>query len=162
MDHTQYNIISIGNVGSKKGNYSISIYKAFRQGLTALDGFTHIQVLWWSHLIDDEENRKRVIYPKPYTKGPDRVGVFATRSPVRPNPVSLTAAQVISIDMESGIIELAYMDAEHGTPVIDIKPYHPSTERIKHAATPEWCSHWPQWYEDSGSFDWGSEMSFEE
>jgi len=44
--------------------------------------------------------------------------------------------------------------------VIDIKPYHPAVDRVKNVSTPSWCSHWPQWYEESGDFNWTDEFNF--
>ncbi len=57
-----------------------------------------------------------------------------------------------------GGIYVAYIDAEEGTPIIDIKPYHPATDRIRDVQVPEWCDHWPKWYEDSAEFDWQAEF----
>jgi tRNA-Thr(GGU) m(6)t(6)A37 methyltransferase TsaA len=91
-----------------------------------LDGFSHINVLWWCHKCDSEEARNILEVKKPYRKAPDIIGVFATRSPVRPNPIALTAVQVIGIDHAAGTIQLAYIDADDGTPVLDIKPYTPT------------------------------------
>ena len=51
------------------------------------------------------------------------MGVFATRSPLRPNPIALTAAEIIHTDQEKGLIRVTFLDADNGTPVLDIKPY---------------------------------------
>lgn len=88
------------------------------------------------------------------------MGIFATRSPVRPNPVALTAVQVIRIDHKEGIIQIAWIDANDGTPVIDIKPYTPSADRIETPGVPEWCSHWPKSSEQSEYFNWENEFKF--
>ena len=86
------------------------------------------------------------------------MGVFATRSPLRLNPIALTTVSILKIDHDRGIIHIPYIDAENGTPIIDLKSYHPSIDRIKDVSVPEWCSHWPKWYEDSADFDWESEF----
>ena len=65
------------------------------------------------------------------------MGTFATRSPERPNPIALTPAYVTYIDHENGIIGLAYIDANDGTPVVDIKPYTPSLDRVESPEVPE-------------------------
>jgi len=101
-----------------------------------------------------------VVCDKPYKKGPDVLGVFATRSDYRPNPIGLSICPVKQIDVKKGIMELFYIDAEEDTPVIDVKPYHPGLERIQDVKVPNWCSHWPQWYEDSAVFDWAAEFNF--
>lgn len=148
----------IGRVRAEKGEFTIEIAEQYRPALTRLDEFGHIDVLWWADRSDTPEQRSLTSCRKPYTHGPDTMGIFATRSPQRPNPIAVTTAAVISVDQERGIIRLAYIDAENGTPVIDIKPYHPSGERVREVVMPAWCSHWPRWYEDSGSFDWDREF----
>jgi tRNA (Thr-GGU) A37 N-methylase len=65
---------------------------------------------------------------------------------------------VISVDVEKGLVIVPWIDAEDGTPILDIKPYHPSSDRIRDVTMPKWCQHWPQWYEDSGEFDWSAEF----
>jgi tRNA (Thr-GGU) A37 N-methylase len=104
--------------------------------------------------------RKTIVCNKPYKKGPEVLGIFATRSDYRPNPLGLTVCQVNKVDVKKGVIELCFIDAEDSSPVIDIKPYHPGVERVKKVSTPQWCSHWPQWYEDMGNFDWAGEFNF--
>lgn len=88
------------------------------------------------------------------------MGIFATRSPARPNPIALGTAQVIRIDHASGVIQIAYTDAADQTPVLDIKPYTPSLDRVESPAVPDWCSHWPKSLEESGGFDWESVFNF--
>jgi tRNA-Thr(GGU) m(6)t(6)A37 methyltransferase TsaA len=136
----------------------LEINKPFRGALQELDGFSHINVLWWCHLSDDEEDRKVTTCKRPYKKAPASVGTFATRSARRPNPVALTVVPVIEIDHNKGIINIPYIDAEDNTPIIDIKPYHPATDRVKRVSVPDWCKHWPKWYEDSARFDWEDEF----
>ncbi len=96
---------------------------------------------------------------KPYKKGPENVGIFATRSPIRPNPILLSTIEVSNIDFLQGHIYTPYIDAENGSIVLDIKPYNMS-ERVKNCTVPDWCKHWPQWYEDSALFDWNNEFNF--
>lgn len=149
----------IGIVNAKGYTFSIQLQKEYIPALTNIEGFSHLQVVWWGHLSISPENRKITVIEKPYTKGPDKLGVFATRSEVRPNPVLISTIAVMKIDYEKGIIYTPYIDAENGTPVIDIKPYH-NTERIKNCNVPDWCSHWPKWYEEGGSFNWQDEFNF--
>jgi tRNA (Thr-GGU) A37 N-methylase len=112
-------------------------------------------VLWWAHQLDGEEERSITLLPKPYKNGPEMIGVFATRSPLRPNPLALSACPVHSVDGPNGIVRLHYIDADVGSPVLDIKPYLGATDRIRNPSFPEWCSQWPSWMEDSANFDWG-------
>lgn len=151
---------SVGRVHATTAGWTIEIRPEYRSALLGLDGFSHIQVLFWLHLHDTAEMRRTVTCDKPYKKAPDVLGVFATRSDYRPNAIGLSVCPVKSVDTEKGIVEMYYIDAEDGSPVIDIKPYHPAVDRVRSITTPSWCSHWPQWYEDSGSFDWASEFNF--
>ena len=88
------------------------------------------------------------------------MGLFATRSPVRPNPLALTTVHVLRIDYAKGLIQIDYIDANDGTPVLDIKPYTPSLDRVETPAVPEWCSHWPKSLEESETFAWEDEFNF--
>jgi len=156
---TKIDIKPIGFVRSKNGTFQIELNNEFKPALTNLDGFSHLQVTWWGHLYATPESRAVLVGEKPYKNGPDKIGIFATRSPVRPNPVLISNIYVQKIDYEKGIIETPYIDAEDETPIIDIKPYHKS-ERVKDCTVPDWCKHWPEWDEDEVEFDWTAEFNF--
>jgi tRNA (adenine37-N6)-methyltransferase len=155
----KFQIKPIGVVNATNQAYSIQLDKEFLPALTNIKGFSHLQIVWWGHLYDNPEYRANLVSEKPYKKGPDKIGIFATCSPVRPNPILITTIAVIKIDYEKGMIYTPYIDAEHGTPVLDIKPYHAS-ERIKDCNVPKWCEHWPKWYENSATFNWQNEFNF--
>jgi tRNA (adenine37-N6)-methyltransferase len=157
MNKQTYTIYPIGKINSKNGMFTITLIKEKREALIELDGFSHIQIFWWGHLFDQKEYRNVNITEKPYKKSPDKIGIFATRSPVRPNPILVTTVPVIDIDHEKGEITIPFIDAEENSPLVDIKGYYPF-ERVKDLKVPQWCSHWPQWYEDSASFDWAAEF----
>jgi len=150
----------IGEIRQEGEGALIVLEEKYRTALKELDGFSYINVLWWCHEFDTEEARNTLETMAPYKKSPDIMGIFATRSPVRPNPIALTAVQVISIDHASGTIRLAYIDANDRTPVLDIKPYTPSIDRVESPEVPDWCSHWPKSAEASGDFDWAAEFNF--
>jgi tRNA-Thr(GGU) m(6)t(6)A37 methyltransferase TsaA len=160
MFDQEFKLLSLGNVHATSSTWAIEIKPEYRDALIALDGFSHVQVLFWLHLHDTQELRKTVTCDKPYKKAPDVVGIFATRSDYRPNPIGLSVCPVKSIDVNKGIVELNYFDAENGSPVIDIKPYHPGVDRVKNVSTPDWCAHWPKWYEELGDFNWADEFNF--
>lgn len=155
----KYLIKPIGLVYAANNVYSIQLEKKYLSGLTNIEGFSHLQIVWWGHLYDNPEYRGNLTAKKPYKKGPERIGVFATRSPVRPNPILITNIFVQRIDHEKGIIYTPHIDAEPGTPVLDIKPYHLS-ERVRNCKVPQWCEHWPKWDEESGTFNWQNEFNF--
>lgn len=155
-----FTVNQIGTVCCGEDGFSIKVKSEYRAALTGLDGFEYIQVLWWFDGCDNAESRSKLTESKPYVKGPDVLGAFATRSPERPNPIAVTPAYVTFIDYENGVVSLAWIDANDGTPVLDIKPYTPSVDRVEKPAVPDWCAHWPQNVETSGDFDWEKEFNF--
>lgn len=150
---------TIGTIVSDEGDIRLVLDRSYASGLTGLEDFSHIQVLWWFSECDGAASRNVLTEANPYKKGPAKLGTFATRSPQRPNPIALSVAQITYIDRENAVIGLAYLDAFDGTPVLDIKPYTPSLDRVENPHVPAWCAHWPKSYEDSGSFDWENEMN---
>ncbi len=150
----------IGIVRHTEDGFVLELAREYAPALQALEGFSHINVLWWSHECDQEEARGILEVEAPYKNSPEIMGIFATRSPMRPNPISLTACPVIHVDHDAGRILLAYIDADDGTPVLDIKPYTPSIDRVEEPEVPDWCSHWPKSMEESGDFDWSEVFNF--
>ena len=153
-------LIPIGKITNREGCVRIELKPEYAGGLEGLDGYGHVQVLWWADRCDNEADRSRLAVEKPYRKGPEVMGIFATRSPARVNPVAVSNAGVAYIDAAKGIVGLHYIDAADGTPVVDLKPYVPSLDRVEHPETPDWCRHWPGSCEESGSFDWAAEFNF--
>ncbi len=156
MTDSSFSLQSIGTVRVDADGFRLVIDESFRPALAEIEGFSHINVLWWCHLLDEPMYREMVIADKPYKNGPEKVGIFATRSPARPNPIALTAVPVLSVNQASGEVRVAYIDAEDGSPILDLKPYLPAVDRIRATVSPEWCADWPDWYEDSATFDWGA------
>ena len=150
----------VGKIMADDESLFIQLEEKYREALNHLDGFSHINVVWWFDRCDDEQTRNTMIHVKPYKKSPARIGVFATRSPQRPNPIALTAVKVLGIDHEKGNIRVAYIDADDGTSILDIKPYTPSFDRVASPDVPEWCKNWPNSLEASEDFDWQNEFNF--
>jgi len=155
----QFVINPIGFVRAGNGMYRIELLHQYLPALTNIQGFSHLQIIWWGHLYANPAQREILVAEKPYKTGPDKIGIFATRSPVRPNPVLISTVWVQSLDLQKGIIHTPYIDADDGTPVIDIKPYHKS-ERVRDCEVPAWCQHWPEWDEDAATFAWENEFNF--
>ncbi|MEA4846803.1 MAG: SAM-dependent methyltransferase [Clostridiaceae bacterium] len=155
-----FQVNSIGNISANDMGMFIELEPGYIPALQALDGFSHLNIIWWFSGSDNKGARNTLRTQQPYKKAPAVMGIFATRSPIRPNPIALSAAEVIRIDYEKGIIQIAYIDANDGTPVLDIKPYTPSLDRVETPGLPEWCSHWPKSLEESGSFNWENEFNF--
>lgn len=156
----QFFISPIGRIRVCEEGMFVEVYKAYIPALKELDGFRHVNVLCWFDKCDNKEARSFLQAPAPYKNAPDAMGIFATRSPARPNPIALSACEVINIDHEKGLIQIGYIDADEDTPVIDLKPYTPSLDRVESPGVPKWCGHWPKSLEKSGEFDWENEFTF--
>lgn len=149
----------IGIIEGNKYPFKVKIDEKYRSALLGLDGFSHCIILWWANKCDNPEARNILDCEKPYTNGPEKLGIFSTRSPARPNPIAATVVKIMSID-KNGIIKIPYIDADDGTPIIDIKPYHPSSDKVNNIQLPSWCEHWPRSLEESAKFDWEKEFNF--
>ncbi len=89
------------------------------QGLTGLDGVSHVLLLYWM----DKARRDLVVQrPRHYD---ERRGTFALRSPVRPNPIAASVARLLRVDGNK--LTVVGLDCLDGTPLLDIKPYFAST-----------------------------------
>lgn len=154
----EFQIKAIGRIRVNESSYSIHLDEAYLPGLINIAGFSHLQIVWWGHLSDKEKDRDRMVLDKLFKKGPERIGVFATRSPARPNPILVSTIKVLKIDTHEGVIYTPFIDAVHETPVLDIKPYF-SMERVRECKDPDWCQHWPKWLEDTEEFDWQDEIA---
>jgi tRNA-Thr(GGU) m(6)t(6)A37 methyltransferase TsaA len=148
----------IGIVRAGETGVQLHIDEPYRPALQGLAGFSHANVLWWSHLADEEEKRQQLTVPRLFRHAPDRLGVFATRFPNRPNPLALSVVKVLAVDLEQGLVDVPAIDAEDGTPLLDLKPYMPVVDRVREVSVPAWCRHWPEWVEDFAAFDWSAEV----
>ena len=99
------------------------------EALTGLENFSHIWLIWeFSEAA--QENWSPTVRP-PRLGGNKKVGVFATRSPFRPNSLGLSAVKIEKI--ENGEIFISGADLMDGTPIYDIKPYLPAVDSITSA-----------------------------
>ena len=93
----------------------LDILPEFEEGLTDIEGFSHLFVIWVFHKADGY-----ALLGKPPTDDREH-GVFATRSPYRPSPIGLTVVQLIR--REGPRLYVHGVDMLEGTPILDIKPY---------------------------------------
>ena len=89
-------------------------------GIMGLENESHIQVLFNLHRVTEYELQ---LHPGHNPANPLR-GVFATRSQYRPNAIAATVAQIVSV--EDNVINVNGLDAQDGSPVLDIKPFRPA------------------------------------
>jgi len=113
----------------------VELFPAFAspEAARGLEGFSHIWLLFLFHQSIDQGWSSTVRPPR--LGGNKRVGVFASRSPFRPNPIGLSAVQLLSVDCNNGrlVLEVQGADLIDGTPILDIKPYLPYTDAIPEA-----------------------------
>jgi len=141
-------ISQIGVVKREDGRVLLSIATAYRTGLVGLDRFSHAQVLWWFDRCADEKSRRTVQVDPPFPA--PTLGVFALKAPTRPNPIALSTVRILSVDPAAGTMEVPAIDAFDGTPILDIKPYVPSFDRVNAPRVPEWASGWPDSLPEDG------------
>ena len=89
--------------------------------LRGLEGFSHLWLIW-GFSENRHEDWQPTVRP-PRLGGNERMGVFATRSPYRPNPLGLSCVEIESINMDTSTIYVRGADLMDGTPIYDIKPY---------------------------------------
>jgi tRNA-Thr(GGU) m(6)t(6)A37 methyltransferase TsaA len=94
----------------------LEILRVFEPGLADIEGFSHLYVLW---AFDRADGYDLIAHPPADEKRPH--GVFATRSPRRPNPIALTVVELLRRDGAS--LHVRGVDMLDGTPILDIKPY---------------------------------------
>jgi tRNA-Thr(GGU) m(6)t(6)A37 methyltransferase TsaA len=90
--------------------------------LRGLEGFDFLWLVWGFHLNQETASDSLTVRP-PRLGGNERVGVFASRSPYRPNPIGLSSVRIESVDAANGEIHVRGADLADGTPIYDIKPY---------------------------------------
>lgn len=156
----EFYVKQIGVIRADETGMRLELEKPYAPALEGIEGFSHLNILWWFSKCDNECSRSRLTEDSPYKNAPKVMGAFAMRSPERPNPIALSCAQVTYVDHQNAVVGLAYIDAFDGTPVLDIKPYTPSLDRVETSSVPAWCAGWPKSYEESGDFDWGSVFNF--
>jgi len=104
------------------------------ESLQGLEGFSHVWLIWLFHQNKVARFHSKVHPPR---LGGQSMGLFATRTPHRPNPIGLSLVELVAVEKD-GIV-VAGADLVDGTPILDIKPYLPEVEAIPTAR-----SGWPQ------------------
>ncbi len=129
--YTQTKDVVHTHTGWTTDTSQIHLLPRYAKGLGGLQGYSHIIVLFWVH------KAKEWKMPKDHHK-PPHVKLFATRMPVRPNPIGISVVELLDFSADSGEIVVKGLDALDGTPVLDIKPYIPNFDSYPEACVPDW------------------------
>ena len=128
----------IGKVRKVEDRTLIVLDEKFEAGLLGLEGYSHILLFWWFDKNDNPTKRSVLqVHPMGNRENP-LTGVFATRSPVRPNLIALTLCKIVAV--KGNTIEIEKTDAFDGTPVLDIKPFIPGYDSAENATAPDWLN----------------------
>jgi L-fuculose-phosphate aldolase len=112
----------------------VEVEPAWAEALHGIEGFSHIWLLWWLDRRNEPPEALQV-HPEGRSEMP-LTGIFATRSPHRPNPLAMTAVELLG--REGRRLRVRGLDACQGTPVLDIKPYLRRGDQIATATMPAW------------------------
>jgi tRNA (adenine37-N6)-methyltransferase len=115
----------------------IIVNEDFKDALSGIDEFSHIIVIYWMHRTSPVERSIMKVHPKRNPNLP-LVGVFATRSPARPNPIGIATVKLL--ECRENVLKVIGLDAIDGTPVLDIKPHIPGSDSPTAAKTPGWLT----------------------
>jgi tRNA-Thr(GGU) m(6)t(6)A37 methyltransferase TsaA len=108
------------NSRESQATATVELDPAYAAGIECVEHFSHLVLLYWL-----DEARRDLIRQVPRHLGVAR-GVFALRSPIRPNPIGMSVVELLSVDGTK--LTVRNIDCRDGTPLIDIKPYFPSID----------------------------------
>ncbi len=129
----------------KSSFYGVSgrvvVSKEYAPGLKGLAGFSHIILIAYLHKVTEEQRKVLVVRPRRLVRlglkleELPEIGVFASDSPHRPNPIALSIVRLEGV--RGNILEVSGLDLFNGTPVLDIKPYT-AGRRVEKPIYPDW------------------------
>lgn len=126
---------AVGKEVRDRSNVSkIILRQDLAEALDGIEDFSHLFVIFWVHEIPKEERRKMKVHPRGRVDMP-LLGIFATRTPHRPNPIGLTLVELLRV--EGNVVTVRGLDAFDGTPVLDVKPFD-YWDMVEDAGLPEW------------------------
>lgn len=112
-----------GIVAELRGTIEFVAKYAQPEALRGLEAYDYVWLIWG--FSENVEAEKHPTVRPPLLGGNERVGVWATRSPFRPNNLGLSSVRIAKIDAETARIEVTGADLMDGTPIYDVKPYLP-------------------------------------
>lgn len=116
----------------------IHLDPALAGGLQGLEGFSHVLVVFWLNQIAAFDPQKQLLRKPRGMDDMHELGVFAQRTKYRPNPIGVTAVELVGI--RDHVVSVRGLDALEGTPVLDMKPYIDAFDR-KDVTMPSWVAH---------------------
>ena len=121
----------------------VHVNEEYAAGLEGLQDFSHAVIVFYMHLADFEPPKHLQRRPQGRDDMPC-VGIFAQRARHRPNPIGITAVEIL--DVEGNVLKVRGLDAIDGTPVLDVRPYFPHYDRVDAASVPDWADRLMQGY----------------
>ncbi|MFB3889962.1 MAG: tRNA (N6-threonylcarbamoyladenosine(37)-N6)-methyltransferase TrmO [Candidatus Bathyarchaeia archaeon] len=112
----------------------IVIRPELTEALNGIEGFSHVYVVFWLNQISQKQRSIVRVHPRGRLDMP-LLGVFATRTNLRPNPIGLTLVRLVKV--EGNVLTVQGLDAFDGTPVLDVKPYD-FWDMAEDARVPDW------------------------
>jgi tRNA-Thr(GGU) m(6)t(6)A37 methyltransferase TsaA len=132
----QFILKRIGRVHKVEESTKLILEKEYEPALQGLEKNSHVWVFWWFDRNDTVEKRSILqVHPRGNPENP-LTGVFACRSPFRPNLIALSLCRILSV--ENNVVELEKIDAFDETPILDLKPYIPGYDSADDAVTAKW------------------------
>jgi len=132
----EFKLFSIGRIINRDNLCRLEVDARYEDAFLGLEQFSHIDVFYWLHENDNPEGRSRLrVHPRGDRANP-LTGVFATRSPRRPNPIAVTRCRILSV--AEGTITIDDIDARDGSPLIDIKAHIPPRDDKEKIRVPGW------------------------
>ncbi len=107
----------------------------WEEALDGIEEFSHVTVLFWLHQVEGERGTSVKVHPQGRQDLPE-VGIFATRTPRRPNPIGLTTVKLLG--RQGNVLLVLGLDALDGTPLLDLKPYLTRGDLWPEAIGPAW------------------------
>jgi tRNA-Thr(GGU) m(6)t(6)A37 methyltransferase TsaA len=134
---TIYKLFPVGKVEKQGEKALIRMFDEYRDGLLGLEAWSHVNVFYWFDKNDVPQKRSILrVHPRGDQNKP-LTGVFACRSPVRPNLIALSVCKIVSV--EGNVVKVDAIDAFDGTPVLDLKPFIPPDAPTQGVRVPDWA-----------------------
>jgi len=122
------------NVKDRSLVSEITIQKGLTKALEGIEEFSHVFVLFYMHQVSAKDKKALKVHPRGRMDLP-LVGLFAPRTPLRPNPVGLALVELLK--RRENVLVVQGLDAFDGTPVLDLKPYD-NWDAVVNIRIPEW------------------------